>query len=119
MAGHSKSRKKRKHKHKNIDRTEEKSSSYHTALKPSKPPTDTYSFIKHEPHFMMPGAETVLHVGGGGGGVVGPTGVVGGGVGGGGVSAAQILQQQQVVYGTSAGISTSVTSVCVCVCVYH
>lgn len=96
LATQSKSRKKKKHKHKTIDRSEDKSDPFRVAPKLSKPPSDAYSFIKHEPHYVMPGAETVLHVGGG---------VVGGGVvsgGGGAVSAAQILQQQQV-YGSSSG----------------
>ena len=117
MAAHTKSRKRKKHKHKSIDRSEDKSDPvYHTPPKPSKMPSDAYSFIKHESShmtsFMVPGSETVLHSGGGGAGVVGGGGgggMVGGGGGGlvgGGVSAGQILQQQPVY--ASQGESSTV-----------
>ena len=113
MGGHSKSRKKRKHKHKSIDRSEDKSDSYHAPSKPSKPPSDAYSFIKHEPHmssFMMPGSETVLHSGGGVVGGASAGSMVGGGggvVGASGVSAGQILQQQPVYASAGACVLTS------------
>ena len=102
MNDHIKSHKKRKHKHKTIDRSEDKSDGFLAASKPSKLPSDAYSFIKHETHAgpfpMMPTAETVLHSGGVGS--VAPT--------------TQLLQQQQVY--ASAGVCACVR-VCVCVCV--
>ena len=98
MNSHSKSRKKKKHKHKNIDRAEEKTDPFHATPKPSKLPSDAYSFIKHESHispFTMTTSETVLHVGGGGGGGISS-------IGGSVVSAGQMLQQQQVYTGAGA-----------------